>query len=119
MLTTKSLPDIVKLNNDSLMTRQELIAEFMSVAHQTVWSRNCKFSSDAEANLLEMVSSAVNNTMTEADVNNPVQIARAESNMRELCYKLCERTKSDNKFIVENRTFSYARMSICPIWPFC
>lgn len=101
------------------MTRQELINEIMSIAHQAVRSRNCRFAVDAEAQLLEMVTSAVNNTMTVADVNNPMQVARAEKNMQELCYKLCEKAKSDNKLIVENRSFSSARMSICPIWPFC
>ena len=101
------------------MTRQELINEIMSIARQTVHNRNCRFAADAEVQLLEMVSSGVNNTMSATDVNNPMQIARAERNMRELCYKLCERAKSDNKLIVENRTFSSARMSICPIWPFC
>ena len=101
------------------MTRQELINEIMSVAHQAVQSRNCRFADDAEAQLLEMVASGVNNTMTAGDVNNPEQVARAKRNMRELCYKLCERARSDNKLIVENRTFSSARMSICPIWPFC
>ena len=101
------------------MTRQELINEIMSIARQTVQSRNCRFAVDAETQLLEMVSSGVNNTMTAADVNNPIQVARAERNMRKLCDKLCERARSDNKLIVENRTFSSARMSICPIWPFC
>lgn len=101
------------------MTRQELINEIMSIAHQAVQSRNCRFSADAEAQLFEMVASGVNNTMTTGDVNNPEQVARAKRNMRELCYKLSDRARSDNKLIVENRTFSSARMSICPIWPFC
>ena len=101
------------------MTRQELINEIMSIAHQAVQSRNCKFAADAETQLLEMVANGVNYTMTIGDVNDPMQVVRAKRNMREFCYKLCERAKSDNKLIVENRTFSSARMSICPIWPFC
>lgn len=101
------------------MTRQELINEIMSIAHQVVHSRNCRLTADAEAQLLEMVVSGVNKTMTTGDVNDPGQVARAKRNIRELCYKLCERVRSDNKLIVENRTLSSARMSICPIWPFC
>lgn len=101
------------------MTRQELITNIVGIAQETVRSRNCYFSREAESQLREMVTSGVIYTMSDLDINNPMQVARAERNIRELCEKLCERARNENKFIVENRNFSSARLSLCPIWPFC
>ena len=101
------------------MTRQELIERIISVAHQTVRSRQCTFSVDAERQLREMVTSGVNNTMSDIDLNNPSRVLLAQNNMRDLCNKLCDRVRGENRYLVENRTFSNARMSICPVWPFC
>lgn len=101
------------------MTRQELITNIIGIAQETVRSRNCYFSQEAESQLREMVANGVTYTMSDLDINNPMQVARAERNIRELCVKLCERARNENKLIVENRIFSSARLSLCPIWPFC
>lgn len=101
------------------MTRQEVYDRIITVSHDTVKSRHCYFDAEAEKQLSELVWNAVYNTMSFADINNPLQVARAENNMRDLCNKLCDRARNENKLIVENRVFSAARFSLCPIWPFC
>ena len=101
------------------MTRQEVYDSIIAVANAAVRSRNCYFDAEAEKQLHELVLNAVNNTMSWADINDPQQVMRAERNMREICNKLCDRARNENKLIVENRTFTAARFTICPIWPFC
>jgi hypothetical protein len=100
------------------MTREELIANLIREAHNEVNRHNCQFASDADAQLRELITASVDR-MTVAERNNGLKIAEAQRNMRFLCQKLCERTRRENRMIVENRTFSSARMSICPLWPFC
>lgn len=100
------------------MTRDELIASLIRQAHNEVSRHNCQFATDADAQLRELVTAGVDR-MTAAERYNGAKIAEAERNMRFLCEQLCERTRRENRMIVENRTFSSARMSICPLWPFC
>lgn len=101
------------------MTREEVYKFIIAEARQTVLRRNCSFDNAAEEQLKEIVHNAVYNTMTEKDINSPDQVLRARRNMRFLCNKLCDRARQENKLIVENRSFSAARFSLCPIWPFC
>ena len=100
------------------MTREELIASLLQEAHNEVRKHHCRFSVDADAQLRELITAGVER-MTEAERRNVSKIAEAQRNMRYLCEKLCERTRRENRLLVENRTFSNARLSICPLWPFC
>lgn len=100
------------------MTREELIVRLIQTARNEVAKHNCQFAVDADAQLRELVTAGVNR-MTLAERNNIVKIAEAERNIRFLCQQLCERTRRESRVIVENRTFSSARLSICPLWPFC
>lgn len=100
------------------MTREELIASLIREAHNEVNRHNCQFAADADAQLRELVTAGVDR-MTVTERNNGLKIAEAQRNMRFLCEQLCERTRRESRVIVENRTFSSARMSICPLWPFC
>lgn len=100
------------------MTREELIDRLLQQAHIEASSHNCKFSADADSQLRELVTAGVGR-MTVDELRNNAKIIEAEHNIRFLCKKLCERTRNENRMIVENRTFSSARMSICPLWPFC
>ena len=100
------------------MTREELIASLIQQAHSEVSRHNCQFSIDADSQLLELVTAGVER-MTVAERYDGAKIAEVQRNMRFFCEQLCERTRRDNRMIVENRTFSSARMNICPLWPFC
>lgn len=100
------------------MTREELINSLIQEAHNEVNRHNCRFSTEAEVQLRELVTAGVNR-MTELERNDSMKIAEARRNMRYLSVKICEQTKRENRLIVENRTFSSARISICPLWPFC
>lgn len=100
------------------MTREEIISSLIQQAQSEVSRHNCQFSADAYSQLRELIIAGVDR-MTVSERNNRVKIAEAEHNIRFLCFKLCERTRNESRMIVENRTFSSARMSICPLWPFC
>lgn len=100
------------------MTREELISSLILEAHGEVRRSNCQFSNEADAQLREMVTAGVDR-MTVAERYNNEKIAEAKHNIRYLCEQLCERTLRERRIIVENRTFSSTRMTICPLWPFC
>lgn len=100
------------------MTRDELISSLIQEAYNEVSRHNCQFSTEADAQLRELIAAGVDR-MTVEERYNGAKIAEAERNMRYLCGQLCERTRRESRVIVENRTFSSARMSICPLWPFC
>lgn len=100
------------------MRKEELIASLIQEAHNEVSKHNCRFSVDAEAQLRELITAGVER-MTVEERYNGSNIAEAQRNMRYLCEKICERTRRENRLLVENRTFSSARLRICPLWPFC
>lgn len=100
------------------MRKEELIASLIQEAQNEVSKHNCRFSVDADAQLRELITAGVER-MTVEERYNGSKIAEAQYNMRFLCEKLCERARSENQLLVENRTFSSARLGICPLWPFC
>lgn len=100
------------------MIKEELIDSLLREAYNEVNRHHCRFSANADAQLRELITAGVER-MSMSERYNGLKIAEAQSNMRFLCKKLCERTLRGNEVIVENRTFSIARMSICPLWPFC
>ena len=101
------------------MTRTGLINKMIIVANQEVQSHGYTFSAEAAAQLRELVTSGVNR-MTMAELQSDNKTTLAQNNMREFVRRLCEKHRREtNTRIVENRTFSRGRMSICPIWPIC
>ena len=100
------------------MTRDELIASLLQEAYNEVDRHYCRFSADADAQLREMITAGVER-MSFAERLDGSKIAEAQHNIRILCEDICKRTRRDRHVIVENRTFSSARLSICPLWPFC
>ena len=100
------------------MTRDELIASLLHEAYNEADRHYCKFSADADAQLRELITAGVDR-MSVAERHNGSRVAEAQHNIRILCEDICKRTRRDRHVIVENRTFSCARLSICPLWPFC
>ena len=100
------------------MTRDELIASLLHEAYNEADRHYCKFSADADAQLRELTTAGVDR-MSVAERHNGSRVAEAQHNIRILCEDICKRTRRDRHVIVENRTFSSARLSICPLWPFC
>lgn len=100
------------------MTREELINSLIQEAHNEVSRQNCQFSVDAEAQLREFVTTGVDR-MSVSDRYNSSRIAEAQRNIRRFCVQISEQTKKENRYLVENRTFSSVRLSLCPLWPFC
>ena len=100
------------------MTRDELIASLLQEAYNEADRHYCQFSADADAQLRELIIAGVDR-MSVAERHNGSRVAEAQHNIRILCEDICKRTRRDRHVIVENRTFSSARLSICPLWPFC
>ena len=100
------------------MTRDELIASLLHEAYNEADRHYCKFSADADAQLRELITAGVDR-MSVAERHNGSRVAEAQQNIRILCEDICKRTGRDSHVMVENRTFSSARLSICPLWPFC
>lgn len=101
------------------MTRQELINRMIVVANEEAANQGCYFSEGASGQLKELVTSGVNR-MTLDELSNSSKVLLAQNNTREFVRRLCEKHRRENNTrIVENRTFSLGRLSICPIWPIC
>lgn len=101
------------------MTRTELINKMIAVANQEVQRHGYVFSNEASNQLVELVTSGVNRMSTD-ELLSPGKTTLAQNNVRKFVRRLCEKHhRETNSRIVENRTFSQGRMSICPIWPIC
>lgn len=102
------------------MTRQEIIQSLIREAQRELTRNSYQFAGDAERQFNEMVRSGVDHNMSTADCQNGMRIAEAQRNTREFIKILCERHRREQRgSVVENRTFSQARMSLCPMWPLC
>lgn len=101
------------------MTRKELINSMIAVAKQEVQKHGYDFSSEALEQLKELVTSGVNRMETH-ELSNSDKLLLAQNNTRKFIRELCEKHRREtNTRIVDDRTFSQGRMSICPIWPIC
>ena len=100
------------------MRKEELIESLIQEACNEISRHDCQFSVDAAAQLRELITAGVER-MSVAERYNGSKIAESQRNIRILCEDICKRTRHDNRLIVENRTFSSVRLSICPLWPFC
>ena len=101
------------------MTRLELIDKMITIANEEVEKQGYIFSNLASAELVELISSGVNR-MSNAELLDYSKVLLSQSNTRVFVERLCEKHRREtNTRIVESRTFSQGRMSICPIWPLC
>lgn len=101
------------------MTREQLYKAMLNAAHIEVEHNGYRFSSEAESQLRELLTTAVNR-LTFAELTNTVLTTRAQLNTKEFVNRLCEKHRREQSgIIVENRTFTAARFTICPIWPIC
>lgn len=101
------------------MTRLELINRMITIANEEVERQGYRFSELASTELVELISSGVNR-MSNAELLDYSKIMLAQRNTRVFVERLCEKHRREtNTRIVESRTFSQGRMSICPIWPLC
>lgn len=91
--------------------------ELHNRAISEVTRRGYSFSSEANNQLLNLIAEGVNR-MNNTGRTSHINMDEARRNMTYLCIKLVERENSKNH-IVESRTFTSARFSICPLWPFC
>lgn len=101
------------------MRREELKNSILSCANAELSRNYCTLSIQAEAELKELIDSGVNR-MTIDECYNGSRIAQAENNMRDFVHKLCDKHNQIRRgFPVDHTTFIQARLSICPLWPFC
>ena len=97
------------------MTKDELKEDLMKRAHIAIRDKNRTISPSAEAELRELISSGVDRMFDEDKHDNKsIELARLNANqfINEMCKKYRGR-------VIDRSTFSIARLSICPKWPFC
>ncbi len=99
------------------MNRIEFKEELLKLANTEVNNHGFIFSIATSSQIKEMISSGVDR-MSPTEFNDTAYLSLAKRNIVELSRRLCERETSKNR-IVDNRTFTAARFSICPLWPFC
>lgn len=98
------------------MDSNQFKTELHRLAVSEVAKSNYSFSREADEQLINIISEGVDR-MGGTGRTSEVDMAIARLHMRELCKMLVERETSI--YIVESRTFSATRFSICPLWPFC
>lgn len=99
------------------MSKERLFRLMLDEAYDEVRHQGFKFDSQADRQLRELIRSGVRR-MSESDVE--YRADEAIDNTRLFVRRLCEDHEMRNgRLILENRTFSMARMSICPLWPLC
>lgn len=99
------------------MSKERLFRLMLDEAYDEVRRQGVTFDSQADRQLCELIRSGVWR-MSESDVE--YRADEAIDNTRLFVRQLCEDHKRKNgRLILENRTFSMARMSICPLWPLC
>lgn len=98
------------------MDNNQFKTELHNIAVSTVGNHGYRFSNDADRQLVDIIEVGIS-TMNSSGRTTDADMDLARRNMRKLCRELVLRESSS--VIVENRTFSAARFSICPLWPFC
>lgn len=99
------------------MNKKQFENELLSLTQDQVQKYGYHFSLETQEQLRELISSGVNR-MEYSGKTTPQDLDLARRNILELSKKLCENEASRFK-IVEQRTFTDARFTICPLWPFC
>ena len=100
-------------------TRDELRAQFLSVARDAARTRSFNFTTDAENELRSLVETGLDR-MTSAEMNSPSDVERAAQSYRRLAEAAV--VASRNLLLTESisgTAVSRARASICPLWPIC
>lgn len=101
------------------MTREQLINYMLEEAHSEVSRHGYYFAQQAEEQLREIITSGVNR-MSSVDLMSISRTNEARNNTKTFVDRICEKHRREHSgIIVENRTFTEARFSICPIWPLC
>lgn len=101
------------------MPKGRLFRLMLDEAYDEALQQGFRFNSQADSQLRELIRSGVLR-MSDSDLDTRAD--EAIDNTRLFVRKLCEKQRSrggSGRLIVENRTFSMARMSICPLWPLC
>lgn len=129
------------------MTRAELITSLKREANNELKKNHCRLSKEANVQIQELITAGVGR-MDLKKGDNGSQIAVAQRNIRLICADMCKRTpkgkavlvskrmpgygtlvvrgmsghgplKVKADLIISDRVFIEARLSICPLWPFC
>ena len=99
------------------MSRERLFRLMLNEAYQEIERQGFRFDTQADMQLRELIHSGVQR-MSDHDLIFRAKEARR--NTRMFVRRLCDdHRRRDGRLILENRTFSMARMSICPLWPLC
>ena len=97
------------------MTKDELKIKLVKLATTEAKKNHRQFAHDAQKDLSELVSSGVERMFAEGKAERE-EIDLAEENIRHFINKMCEK---DRSAVINARVFARARLTICPIWPFC
>lgn len=99
--------------------RQEFKDLLILTGERRAKQSNFIFTPEAFNSLKKLIDTGVNK-MTMVELQDRTLKTRAENNLVKLVEKMIEdsRERRLNERL-DTRTFSNARMSICPLWPFC
>lgn len=106
------------------MTQEELYESLRDAALREIEKCNCRITETAERQLHEIIRYGISR-MSVNDRYNGARIAEAQRNARRMAKQMCNQIqnygaggKIQLRMINENIVRT-ARISICPIWPFC
>lgn len=106
------------------MTQEELYKSLRDAAFGEIDRRNCLISETAKQQLNEIIRIGVDR-MSVNDRYNGVRIAEAQQNAKRMATYMCNKIESYGAggriqlHMINESLVREAKLSICPIWPFC
>jgi hypothetical protein len=99
--------------------KEQLKEKLLNAAIKRARNLNFNFTNIATEDLKVFISKGVER-MTDSEVGDENKKVLAENNLMKLVeLMVSEGVKRNLKESLDYKTFSDARMSICPCWPFC
>lgn len=97
------------------MAKDELKKDLVRHALAEMRKHDRIFSPAVEKEVRELVSLGVEKMFDEVK-NDSEHIELARANASQFIDKLCKKNKSR---VIDKRAFHAARVSLCPVWPYC
>ncbi|PKP11490.1 MAG: hypothetical protein CVU08_12145 [Bacteroidetes bacterium HGW-Bacteroidetes-3] len=99
--------------------REDLKVRILRRAQSKVRELGFVMTSVAQTDLVEFINQGVDR-MTSSQYDSEIDRLRAERNIETLIESMSKNAKSRNlNESLDFRSFSSAKSSICPLWPFC
>ncbi len=101
------------------MTPQQVQDELWRVAQDTAQQVNLEIGSDCANDLRNFIAGGVSRIQTEGRPLTEGAVLDAAQNLRLVLGAMIHHARQNNLPRLQEATLIQARLSLCPVWPFC